>query len=162
MKIVVIGAGVIGTSVAARLAERGATVTLVDQAAPGTGTTSTSYAWVNSNGKEPVAYYDLNLAGLEAHARLSPEGEAGWLGHGGHVEIAVDDHHRDDLAARLRRLGAAGYGADEITSERARELLPDVDVPEGAQLIAHFPRETYAYPFKYLAHALGAARARDT
>lgn len=158
MKIVVIGAGVVGASVAARLAQRGAQVTMVDQAAPGSGTSSTSYAWVNSNGKEPLAYYKLNLAGLEAHMRLSPAGEAGWLGVGGHVEIAVDDQHRADLSARVGRHSSRDYFAEEITVERACELLPDVKVPDNAQLIVHYTRECYAYPMKYLAHMLGEAR----
>lgn len=158
MRIVVIGAGVIGATVAARLAQRGAKVTLVEQAGPGVGTTSTSYAWINANGKEPQAYYALNRAGLEEHARISPEGEAGWLGHGGHVEIAIDDRHRDDLAARAGRHGARDYKADQISVERARELLPDVNVPDDAKLIVHYPIETYAYPMKYLAHMLGEAR----
>lgn len=155
---VVIGAGVVGASIAARLAERGADVTLVDQGAPGGGTSSTSYAWVNANGKEPRPYFDLNLAGLEAHHRLSADG-GGWLGTGGHVEIAVDDAHRDHLAARLARLTERDYAAEAITRERAAELLPDVRVPEDAQLIVHFAREAYAYPALYLAHVLAEARA---
>ncbi|WMT89373.1 FAD-dependent oxidoreductase [Pelagibacterium sp. H642] len=158
MKIAVVGAGVIGATVAARLAQRGAQVTLLDQASAGSGTTSTSYAWVNSNGKEPPAYYQLNLAGLEAHTRMSPTDESGWLGLGGHIEFAVDDHHRDNLAARISRLKAWNYGVEEITPDQAKTLLPDIELPEGVQLIAHYTREGYAYPAKYLAHMLGEAR----
>ncbi|MFD2796648.1 NAD(P)/FAD-dependent oxidoreductase [Promicromonospora vindobonensis] len=163
MQTVVIGAGVVGVSIAARLAERGASVTVVDQGAPGGGTTSTSYAWVNANGKEPQPYYDLNLAGLEAHRAMSAgnlaTGRGSWLGTGGHVEIAVDDTHRDHLAGRLARLTELGYGAEVVTHERAAALLPDVRVPDAAQLIVHFTREAYAYPTLYLAHMLGRARA---
>lgn len=163
MQTVVIGAGVVGASIAARLAERGAAVTLVDQGAPGGGTSSTSYAWVNANGKEPRPYYDLNLAGLEAHHRLAADARSAdggtWLGTGGHVELAVDDAHRDHLAARLARLTELGYAAEAITPGRAAELLPDVRVPDDAQLIVHFAREAYAYPALYLAHMLGRARA---
>ncbi|MBM9593163.1 NAD(P)/FAD-dependent oxidoreductase [Roseitranquillus sediminis] len=158
MKVIVIGAGVVGVSIAARLAQSGAEVTLVDQAAPGSGTSSTSYAWVNSNGKEPVAYYELNLAGLEAHERLSPQGEDGWLCTGGHVEIAIDEHHRADLAARIERHSKRDYGVEIIDVDRARELLPDVRIPEDAKMIVHYTREGYAYPLKYLAHMLGEAR----
>ena len=56
MDVVVIGAGVIGVSVAVELARRGAKVTIVESEWPGAGTSSTSYAWVNSNSKEPVSY----------------------------------------------------------------------------------------------------------
>ncbi|WP_172121987.1 FAD-dependent oxidoreductase [Devosia sp. 919] len=158
MNVAVIGAGVIGATVAARLAQKGAAVTLIEQATPGSGTTSTSYAWINSNGKEPPAYYNLNLAGLQAHMRLSPKDETGWLGLGGHVEFAVDDHHRDNLAARVKRLQGWGYGAEDISPEQAQTLLPDVRLPKGIQRIAHYTDEAYAYPAKYLAFMLTEAR----
>ncbi|MDT7635737.1 MAG: hypothetical protein QOC83_25, partial [Pseudonocardiales bacterium] len=79
MHVVVIGAGVIGLSVATELARRGASVTVVEQEAPGVGTSATSYAWVNANNKEPRDYYELNLAGLEAHHRLARDADGGWL-----------------------------------------------------------------------------------
>lgn len=158
MKIAVVGAGVIGTTVAARLAQRGVSVTLIDQASPGSGTSSTSYAWINSNGKEPMAYYELNRAGLEAHVRLSPPGEDGWLTAGGHVEIAVDDHHRADLSRRILRQQSWGYEAEEISAEQARALLPDANIPDGAKLIGYYSSEAHAYPLKYIAHMLGEAR----
>lgn len=158
MKVAVIGAGVIGVTVAAELAQRGAAVVLFDQSSPGTGTSSTSYAWLNSNGKEPRAYFDLNLAGLATHKRLSPTDETGWIGLGGHVEFAVDDAHFRDLASRVERLAPRDYGAEIISPERARELLPDLRLPEGVKLIVHFTKEAYAYPAKYIAFMLNRAR----
>ena len=71
--------GVVGVSIAVRLAQRGASVTLVDQAWPGSGTSSTSYAWINSHNKQPDSYYALNLAGMRAHQRCAlrePDGFA--------------------------------------------------------------------------------------
>lgn len=71
------GEEVIAATVAARLAQHGKKVVLFDQSSPGTGTSSTPYVWLNSNGKDPRAHYDLNFAGLEAHKRLSPTDETG-------------------------------------------------------------------------------------
>jgi D-hydroxyproline dehydrogenase subunit beta len=159
MRVAVVGAGVIGVTVAARLAQRSADVVLIEQGSAGSGTTSTSYAWINSNGKEPPSYYRLNLAGLRAHTRLSPTDDSGWLGLGGHVEFAVDDDHRENLAGRIKRLGSWNYSVEEVTAEQAKALLPDIKLPEGVQLIAHYTEEGYAYPEKYLAHMLGEARA---
>lgn len=158
MKVAVIGAGVIGVTVAAELAQRGVAVTLFDQSGPGSGTSSTSYAWLNSNGKEPRAYYDLNLAGLDTHKRLSPTDETGWIGLGGHVEFAVDDAHCRDLASRVERLAPRDYGADIIDPVRACELVPDLRLPEGVKLVVHFTKEAYAYPAKYIAFMLNRAR----
>lgn len=156
MQVVVIGAGVIGASVAVRLAQRGATVTLVDQLSPGTGTSSTSYAWVNSNGKEPDSYFELNLAGLKAHHELSGEG-APWLRASGHVEVAVEAAHVRNLRGRMDRLAAHGYEVEEVNAKQARDLLPDVIVPREADTIAYFREEAYCYPLLYLAHMLAEA-----
>ncbi|WP_109474673.1 NAD(P)/FAD-dependent oxidoreductase [Ornithinimicrobium cavernae] len=157
MQIVVIGAGVVGASIATRLAQRGAVVTLVDQGLPGTGTSSTSFAWINANGKEPESYYALNLAGLRAHHGLG--GNEEWLRPGGHVEIAVDEAHVRHLRGRMERLVARGYAVEEIGADRARELLPDVVVPDQADTIAYFPQEAYCFPLLYLARMLAEGRA---
>ena len=61
-----IGAGVLGASVAARLAAAGMRVTLLEAGQPGRGTSRWSFAWVNSNDKGPRPYHDLNRAGLRA------------------------------------------------------------------------------------------------
>jgi len=50
---VVIGAGILGAAVAARLAEAGLQVTLLDQDHPGQATSRWSFAWINSNDKAP-------------------------------------------------------------------------------------------------------------
>ncbi|GAB3458207.1 FAD-binding oxidoreductase [Actinophytocola sediminis] len=144
-------------SVAAELARRGATVTVVERDVPGAGTSSTSYAWVNANGKEPRSYYELNLAGLRAHRALAGDG-ADWFVGNGHVEFAMDDLHRADLRARLDRLAHRGYPVEEITPKRARELLPDVKIPDSCDTIAYFSQEGHCYPLTYLAHLLHQAR----
>lgn len=158
MEIVVIGAGVIGMSVAVVLAERGAKVTVIEKDQPGTGTSSTSYAWVNSNGKEPESYFELNFAGLQAHHRLASEGGQ-WLQRSGHVEFAVDDAHRKHLRGRMERLLVRGYRVEELSPERARQLVPDIVVPDDCDTIAFFPDEAYCFTSLYLAHMIGRASA---
>jgi len=76
-RCVVIGAGVLGASVAARLAEAGVHVTLLEADQPGRGTSRWSFAWVNSNDKGPRPYHDLNHAGLRAWAQLAPGARRG-------------------------------------------------------------------------------------
>jgi hypothetical protein len=71
--IVVIGAGIMGASIAYRLAKRGAQVTILEKEAPASGTTRNSFAWMNSSGKSPRSYYELNLAGMLGWRRLELE-----------------------------------------------------------------------------------------
>ena len=89
-RFVVIGAGILGASVAARLAADGQRVTLLDQDQPGRATSRWSFAWLNSNDKAPRPYHDLNHAGIRAWAELAPDldGDA-WYRPSGHVELAT-------------------------------------------------------------------------
>lgn len=155
-EVVIIGAGVVGVSVAAELGRRGATVTLVDRDLPGAGTSSTSYGWVNANAKEPRGYYDLNLAGMRAHRELAAHGGE-WLRANGHVEFAVDDPHRRVLLASMERLARRGYAVEEITVRRARELLPGTNIPADCGPIAYFADEAHCFPLRYLAFMLHRA-----
>lgn len=158
MKIAVIGAGIIGVSIAAEAAARGADVTLIDKNAPGSGTSSTSYGWINSNGKEPVGYYELNRAGLQAHRRLAGTG-ADWFRPTGHIELAATPEHANGLHRRLERLGQLGYEATGISSSTASELIPDLIVPKDCTAVAYFPNEAHCYPALYIRHQL--QRAKD-
>jgi glycine/D-amino acid oxidase-like deaminating enzyme len=65
-RVVVVGAGIVGAPVAARLAAAGLRVTLLDQDQPGCATSRWSFAWINSNEKGPRPYHDLNHAGMQA------------------------------------------------------------------------------------------------
>ncbi len=157
MRIVVVGAGVIGTTIAVHLAEAGCQVTVVDQRWPGAGTSSTSYAWANANGKEPEAYFELNRRGLDAHHAMAREGGEWFFGNG-HIEVAVTDAHVEHLRARVDRMHARDYPVRWLTDEQAVEAYPDLIVPKGHQAIAQFPSEGHVFPALYLAHMLGRAR----
>jgi D-hydroxyproline dehydrogenase subunit beta len=137
----VIGAGVLGASVAARLAEAGLSVTLLDQDQPGRATSRWSFAWVNSNDKGPKFYHDLNHAGLRAWAELAPRLDgAAWYRPVGHVELAADG---PELAARVRRLTDWGYPARLIDPAEAAELEPALLPPGPEAIAAWFPDEAY-------------------
>src|SRR5918999_1164064 len=85
LKVAVIGAGIVGSSVAYRLSEDSAEVVMIDGAEPGSGTTSTSFAWVNANNKLPRDYYELNVAGMREHGRLHAEMGGVWLSSSGNL-----------------------------------------------------------------------------
>lgn len=155
-KVVVIGAGVVGVSVAEALGRKGVHVTLLERDVVGAGTSSTSYAWINSNNKQPTSYYELNLAGVAAHRRLAPQG-APWVEWGGHVEIAADQGHVTELSGRLDRLEAVGYPMQRLDPSDA-DLGGDVQVPAGVQLAVRFTEEGYCYPALYLAEMTARAR----
>jgi D-hydroxyproline dehydrogenase subunit beta len=154
---VVIGAGVLGASVAARLAAAGARVTLLDQDEPGRGTSRWSFAWVNSNDKGPRPYHDLNHAGIRAWAELAPDLDgAAWYRPVGHVELAADD---DELAARVDRLTEWGYPAYLIDAAEAAELEPSLRAPASQAAAAWFPGEAYLLTEPLIERLVARARA---
>ncbi|GAA4862874.1 FAD-dependent oxidoreductase [Saccharopolyspora cebuensis] len=158
MNVIVIGAGIVGASIAAGLAESGTAVTVLERGRSGGGATATSYAWVNANGKEPTSYFALNAAGVRAHHELARDG-APWFVPGGHLEIAADEAHQRHLDGRIDRLREHGYPVEEFSAERARRSVPDLRVPEGTRKVAFFPEEGHVFPLAYLDAMLGRARA---
>lgn len=158
MKVAVIGAGVIGASVARELARRGDDVVVVESASPGAGTTSTSFAWVNANTKEPLDYFELNRAGMRAHRMLADAvGAAPWWFPTGNLEWATDRDGVERLDGRVARLQQRGYDAQRLSHGEVAALEPDVDVPDGCAPV-FFGDEGHCLPIVLLAFLLGQAR----
>jgi glycine/D-amino acid oxidase-like deaminating enzyme len=161
MRIIVIGAGVMGASVAYRAAAAGASVTVLEAGRIGGGTSGVSFAWTNSSDKTPRSYHDLNVAGMKAHAALAEEfGATPWWHGGGNVEWTAPDG-RAALQGKVERLQSWDYAAEWITPKELLELEPDIDrALVGDAPIAWFPTEGWLDPVVYAAAMLGAARSR--
>jgi glycine/D-amino acid oxidase-like deaminating enzyme len=143
LKVAVVGAGIVGSSVAYRLSEGGAEVVVIDGAEPGSGTTSTSFAWVNANNKLPREYFELNAAGMREHERLRDEIGGDWLYTTGNLIWAADDERRN-LQRRVDRLRSWSYAAEMLpASTVSKELEPEATFPDADLLIAHFPKESW-------------------
>ena len=157
-RCVVIGAGVLGASVAARLAAAGMSVTLLEADQPGRGTSRWSFAWVNSNDKGPRPYHDLNHAGIRAWAELAPGlGGAAWYRPAGHLELADDG---PELAARVHRLTQWGYPARLVGAAEATEIEPAL-LPAGpGASAAWFPAEAYLLTEPLIERLVTSATAR--
>jgi glycine/D-amino acid oxidase-like deaminating enzyme len=142
-RCVVIGAGILGASVADALASAGQRVMLLDRDQPGHGTSRWSLAWLNSNDKAPRPYHDLNHAGMKAWAELAPDLDgAAWYRPAGHVELATAD--TAELEARVRRLTAWGYPARLVDPAEATAIEPALRLPgNGSTAAAWFPGEGY-------------------
>lgn len=133
-EVVVIGGGIVGASVADRLTERGARVTLVDAGRPSAGTSAASFAWLNSFNKAPRAYHELNVAGIAEHRALAGEfGRAPWLHLSGGFQWATTPAGREELRRHAARLRDWGYPVEAVAPERVtRELEPGLALDAGA------------------------------
>jgi glycine/D-amino acid oxidase-like deaminating enzyme len=132
-RIVVVGAGILGASIAYHLAKRGAKVVIVDAVRPGAGATEKSFGWINATfSKCPRAYFDLNVLALNSWRRLEYElgGElkVQWGGSVAWAEAdgTAGDMRAEELRANVRRHQEWGYPTHLVDQDEFRRLLPNV------------------------------------
>jgi glycine/D-amino acid oxidase-like deaminating enzyme len=143
-RIVIIGAGILGTFTAYRLIERGAAVTLVDAHAPGSGTTATGYAHVNASYAGYWDYFALRAAGITGYRQLRAElGDAPWLIDVGCIQFESDPARRAALLTHAQRLRGTGYPVARLTRDRLSEMEPDLQLPAGLDTAMFYTDEGY-------------------
>jgi glycine/D-amino acid oxidase-like deaminating enzyme len=127
-RIVVVGAGIIGASIAYHLAKRGAKVAIMDAARPGAGATEKSFGWINATfSKRPQGYFDLNQLGLAGWRRLETElGGELKVQWGGSVSWVPGDGDAEALRENVRKHQEWGYATHLIDQNEFRRLLPNV------------------------------------
>jgi glycine/D-amino acid oxidase-like deaminating enzyme len=132
-RIVVVGAGITGASIAYHLAKRGAKVAIVDAIRPGAGATENSFGWINATfSKRPRAYFDLNQLGIAGWRRLEMElggelkvrwgGSVAWVAGDG----AAAGGDADALRESVRRHQEWGYATHLIDGDEIHQLVPNL------------------------------------
>lgn len=155
--VIVVGAGIIGASIAWHLARRGAPVTLVDAGQPGGVATAASFAWINSSWANPEPYVRLRMAAIDGWRRLDaavPDLGVAWTGS------LLWDLPEDELRAFAAGHAALGYGLRLVNGAEAARLEPALAIPPA--LAVHAPGEAAVEPAaaaRALAAAAGAASA---
>lgn len=151
-EIVVVGAGIVGASVAYHLARLGVSVTLIDRApSPAAGVTGDSFAWIGGSGGDwPGGAEDLRGSVLADYRRLEAEvpgvavrwcgslvlsGAAARLAHGqywiGRNEVAAIEPNLRELPDWAVHTPTDG-GVDPV---RTTEALVDAARTLGAQVV---------------------------
>lgn len=136
-RVAVVGAGIVGASIAYHLAARGAAVTLVDGEGPAAGVTARAFSWINIAHTNPHSYQALRQAAIGDWHRLEDElagavavhwsGALSW-----HADLSeterLADHHAE-----------AGYDVRLVTAAQIDALEPGLIAPP--RLAAHAPGE---------------------
>ena len=121
--VTVIGAGIVGGSIAFHLAERGAEVTLIDAGQPGHGASRVSFAWINGRDKNPRGYHELNRRSQDMWRRFADRLEADvGLTWGGEMRWSVTAGGADELRSRVAELQSWGYPIHTLSPEEAAEM----------------------------------------
>ncbi len=126
--IVIIGAGVIGASIAYHLSLRSqCNITILERDTPGSGASGHSFAWVNAFGKDPRHYHTLNRRSLDMWYRLEHQLDADIGIHfGGEMRWECDVERAGQLEARIHQLQIWGYPCKLISRDEMLDLEPEL------------------------------------
>jgi glycine/D-amino acid oxidase-like deaminating enzyme len=145
---VVIGAGALGASTAYHLARRGASVTLVDQFAPGSQTSPRAAGLTNTKAAPTEIMARLTDEATETLARFERETGIELEFHrSGSVKAAYTTEGEARLLADLDVARALGIEIDLISPEAARRLAPWFE-PGAPRAIGYVPSDAYLEPSK--------------
>jgi glycine/D-amino acid oxidase-like deaminating enzyme len=162
LRVVVVGAGIVGASIAYHLARRQVAVTVLERHRPGAGASSHSFAWINAFGKEPYPYHDLNRRSMEVWHRFAQglQADVGlhWGGEMRWVHTAAD---AEALQQRIQQLQAWGYPNRLITAAELQQLEPSL-VPGTVSAASIGPIDGHVEPVKVIAACLQQARTHGT
>jgi glycine/D-amino acid oxidase-like deaminating enzyme len=125
-RIAVIGAGIVGASIAYHLARRGAAVTVLDRGQPAGEATEKSFAWLNATYGNPEPYFRLRFLSMQEYRRLEreiPELEVTWQGC---LIWDLDDRELEDFATRH---AAWGYDVRLVGRAEIAALEPGLVSP---------------------------------
>jgi glycine/D-amino acid oxidase-like deaminating enzyme len=157
---VIIGAGMIGSSIAFHLSKRGVNVTVLDQRNnilpsvdnineldPGTATSS-SFAWLNANDKSPLSYKQFNQLGMEIWRRHDVLKQSPvWCGS----LVKTRQRHRGSGDALNTNPFYLSVGPLDI--REASRLEPGIQWSSEASDVHFYPEEGHVDPFAAV-HAL--------
>lgn len=137
MKICVMGAGIIGLTVAYRLTEAGHEVQILEKEQPFAGASHRSFAWINANNKSPESYYRINAEGIEAQARLQELlGERyarQWFHRSGNILLDFSTARPTTYAQRREQAEELNYPVETLSAQELDDLEPSVHHPAGTE-----------------------------
>ena len=131
MDVTVVGAGILGSLTAFRLAKMGHVVTLIDSSDDlSTGASGNSFAWLNAFTKTPDHYHNLNFRSMQYWSLLGSELGFDNIGlrFGGKLQWENDKGKADLLNQRIKKLQSLGYRARNISLEEIESMEPGINL----------------------------------
>jgi glycine/D-amino acid oxidase-like deaminating enzyme len=156
----VLGAGVVGATVAYRLSRAGLRVTVLEAQRPAALASRRSFAWINSSDKPPRPYHDLNAAGVAEYGALAAELGGDWLHRAGRLEWASEPARRAALRDKVARLQTWDYAAELVTRAEAAAIAPGLRLPgDGDAEYAFYAEEGWVEAADLIARLLAGVEA---
>jgi glycine/D-amino acid oxidase-like deaminating enzyme len=157
-RVMVIGAGIVGSAIAMHLAERDLRPLLVDEARAAHGASARSFASLSAFGADPVGYYELACAALASWSRWAKRlGEVGFR-RGGQLRWEANPQQGRQLAEQVERARSRGYPIMAVGEEELRRLLPAAQLGPVASG-CHAPQDGQVEPDLVVAACRAATQA---
>ncbi|HWK43933.1 MAG TPA: FAD-binding oxidoreductase [Stellaceae bacterium] len=152
--VLVVGSGIVGSSIAWHLTRAGCAVTVLDSGDGGGVATPNSFAWLNATWGNPKPYFDLRVRSLREWRRLErelPGLGVKWCGG------LLWDLPPDELEAYATEHGRWGYGIRRVGKAEALEIEPNLRNPP--ELALYVAEEGMVDPLPAARTMLAAAEA---
>lgn len=154
-QVIVIGAGIIGASIAWHLSRAGARVTVIADSAAGGVATPNSFAWINASWGNPEPYFRLRTRAMAEWTRLArdlPGLPLSWCGG------LCWDLSAADMEAYATGHSGWGYGIERVDRAGAARIEPNLtELPDFA---LHVAEEGVAEPVTATRALLADAEGR--
>ncbi len=153
-KIIVVGSGIIGASIAWHLAKAGANVTVIDAGEGGGVATRNSWAWINASWGNPEAYFRLRERAMLEWRRVDrevPGLQVDWCGG------LLWDLPAEKLEDYAKEHGAWGYGIRRVNRAEVLRIEPNIKQPPDFAL--HVAEEGKVEPLPTALALLNGAQA---
>ena len=133
--VAVIGAGIVGSSIAYNLARSGCQVTIVEKGLPAARASGTTFGWINAAyANQPPSYQELRRYSLEEYRRISEDVPLP-IRWGGSLEWIADDAGQRRMIDEVEAFRKATDAPTSIVdAERAREIEPNLSIADDRRL----------------------------
>ena len=157
-RVVVIGAGIVGSAIAMHLAERDLRPVLVDQGRAGQTASARSFASLSAFGADPLGYYQLACAALARWSKWAQRLGAVGLRRGGQLRWVADPQEARRLAEQVEQARSLGYPIMPVDQTGLRRLLPAAE-PGPVAAGCHAPQDGQVEPDLVVAACRSATTA---
>ena len=105
MQVVIIGAGIVGASLAFALSQQGADVSVIDASGPAAGATGRSFGWVNASFYVNKLHHNIRAEGIASYRRLNDALHTNAITWSGCLCLEEQVDAFDNQAADLKAIG---------------------------------------------------------
>ncbi len=144
-RVAVVGAGIVGASIAYNLSKRGCEVILLDKQGPAAQASGNSFAWINATYFDtPRSYFTLRSHSLDEYHRLAQDVDiqVHWGGSLEWYDSAVREKEVSEGVRRIQTYGAPTWMVDTM---RVKELEPNLNTRSDRK-VAWCSREGAVHP----------------